>query len=318
MKRFRQPQGIGGDDRRNSTADDVWSLRTRASLDQWRVFHAVVDCGGFAQAAESLHRSQSAVSYAIAKLQEQLEVTLLETQGRKSHLTDAGRELLIRSRDLVQQAFELEQIAHDLAQGSEAEAHLVVEAAFPSNFLMECLERFRGLNLPTRVVLDEVVPPLAEVALENREADLVICARIPNGFLGDPLLDVEFLAVAHQAHPLHGLGRPLTPSDLAREVEIVVRHSSTNHASEPRRVGARWTVSSIESAIVAVRNRLGYAWLPKERIHGLLETGELSALPLRQGLTLRETMYLISGRSRYPGPSTRRLALLIRRAVRRR
>ena len=50
----------------------------RTTLEQWRVLQAIVDAGGFAQAAQELHRSQSSVSYAIARLQEQVGVPLLE------------------------------------------------------------------------------------------------------------------------------------------------------------------------------------------------------------------------------------------------
>lgn len=43
----------------------------RVTLDQWRTLQAVVDHGGFAQAAEALHRSQSSISYTVARMQEQ-------------------------------------------------------------------------------------------------------------------------------------------------------------------------------------------------------------------------------------------------------
>ncbi|HCW95511.1 MAG TPA: LysR family transcriptional regulator, partial [Pseudomonas sp.] len=38
----------------------------RVTLEQWRTLQAVIDSGGFAQAAEVLHRSQSSVSYTVA------------------------------------------------------------------------------------------------------------------------------------------------------------------------------------------------------------------------------------------------------------
>ena len=41
----------------------------RVTLDQWRALVAVVDAGGYAQAAEALHKSQSAVTYAVQKLE---------------------------------------------------------------------------------------------------------------------------------------------------------------------------------------------------------------------------------------------------------
>ena len=62
----------------------------RVTLDQWRTLQAVVDHGGFAQAAEALHRSQSSVSYTVARMQDQLGVPLLRIDGRKAVLTEAG------------------------------------------------------------------------------------------------------------------------------------------------------------------------------------------------------------------------------------
>ena len=38
------------------------------ALDQWRALIAVVDSGGYAQAAEALHKSQSSVTYAVQKI----------------------------------------------------------------------------------------------------------------------------------------------------------------------------------------------------------------------------------------------------------
>ena len=58
------------------------SKAPRVTLEQWRVLQAVVDHGGFAQAAEALHKSQSSISYTVAKLQEQLGFPLLAIEGR--------------------------------------------------------------------------------------------------------------------------------------------------------------------------------------------------------------------------------------------
>ena len=90
----------------------------RVTLDQWRTLQAVVDQGGFAQAAEVLHRSQSSVSYTVARMQEQLGVPLLRIDGRKAVLTEAGDVLLRRSRQLVKQASQLVAIAVAVHQPS--------------------------------------------------------------------------------------------------------------------------------------------------------------------------------------------------------
>ncbi len=62
----------------------------QTTLEQWAVLHTVMGTGSFAKAAESLNRSQSAVSYAVSQLQERLGTRLLQIEGRKAQLTDAG------------------------------------------------------------------------------------------------------------------------------------------------------------------------------------------------------------------------------------
>jgi len=90
------------------------------------------------------------VSYTIARLQEQLGVPLLQIEGRKAQLTEAGQTLLRRSRHLVQEALALEEFARSLEQGWEPQVRLVVDAAFPSAALMKALRLFEPLSQGTR------------------------------------------------------------------------------------------------------------------------------------------------------------------------
>ena len=71
------------------------------SLDQWRALIAVVDAGGYAQAAEVLHKSQSAVTYAVQKIESQLELKAFEIQGRKAILTPTGQMLYRRGASSI-------------------------------------------------------------------------------------------------------------------------------------------------------------------------------------------------------------------------
>ncbi|MDB5824988.1 MAG: LysR family transcriptional regulator [Herminiimonas sp.] len=93
--------------------------RARTNLQQWRVFHAVVTCGGYLPAAQYLHLTQPAISYAIIKLEQQLGVTLLSLDGRKARLTRAGKILLEPSLHMLRVADELESTAAWLAVGGE-------------------------------------------------------------------------------------------------------------------------------------------------------------------------------------------------------
>ena len=289
----------------------------RVSLDHWRVLEAVIEYGGFAQAAEKLHRSQSSVSYAIAKLQEQLGLQMLSISGRKAVLTEAGKIVLQRAHRLLNDAVELETFAVSLNQGREAEIQLVVDAAFPNVLLVEALQRFAQVDCGTRVQLREVILSGADEALSEGEADLVIAADIPPQRLADELMEIEFIAVAHPKHPLHSLQRELNVDDLLREIQIIIRDSGHIH---PRDVGwqqseHRWTVSSIETAVTLVKQGLGYSWLPAHEVRAAIDAGNVKILPLREGQTYHASLYLIYGQPDNIGPATQELAELIRNVV---
>ena len=109
----------------------------KTTLEQWGVLAAVIDADGFAQAAGALHRSQSAVSYAVARLQDGIGLPLLTMDGRKAVLTPDGKTLLARARTLLQDLANLESLARSLQRGWEPELTLVVDVAFPRARLLD-------------------------------------------------------------------------------------------------------------------------------------------------------------------------------------
>lgn len=284
----------------------------RVTLDQWRTLQAVVDHGGFAQAAHALHRSQSSVSYTVAKMQEQLDIPLLEIEGRKAVLTEAGEVLLRRSRALVKQASQLEMLAMNMDQGWEPEVRLVVDAAFPPARLAAALKAFMPLSQGCRVQLREEVLSGVEDCLLDDSADLAISGMSIAGYLPHQINKVEFIAVANPEHPLHHLQRQLTQDDLQTQLQVVIRDSG-HHPIDTGWLGAeqRWTVTSISTAASLVASGLGFAWLPRHEIQKQLESGELLPLQLQQGTYRSHFMYLYANKDKPLGPATRILADLL-------
>src|SRR3984957_16803994 len=118
------------------------TVNPRISLEQWRSLLAVVDAGGYAQAATVLHKSQSAVTYAVHKMESLLGGKIFEVIGRKAHLTATGQVLYRRAKALLEEAGALETAAGSLAAGWEPELKLAVEVVFPTWLLLECFSRF--------------------------------------------------------------------------------------------------------------------------------------------------------------------------------
>ena len=70
-------------------------------VEQLRTFVAIVETGSFTQAGEVVHKTQSAVSMQIKKLEERLEHPIFVRDGRGSKLTEYGERLLDYARRIV-------------------------------------------------------------------------------------------------------------------------------------------------------------------------------------------------------------------------
>src|SRR3984885_14252525 len=288
----------------------------RISLEQWRSLLAVVDAGGYAQAAETLHKSQSAVTYSVQRMETLLGVKVFEVVGRKAHLTPTGEVLYRRAKALLEEAGALEGAAASLAAGWESELRLAVEIIFPTWLLLQCFARFGEERPQTRIELYESVLSGTEEALLQRKVDLAICSQVPPGFAGDPLIPLRFVAMAHPAHPLHRLGRELTLQDLRKQRHLMIRDTGSQRRSGSW-LGAEqsWTVSHKATSIHAAGMGLGFAWFPEDTIRDELAHGLLKPLPMREGGERWGDLYLVFADRDYAGPGALRLAQIIRNHV---
>jgi DNA-binding transcriptional LysR family regulator len=283
------------------------------TLEQWKALISVVDSGGYEKAAETLNKSQSSVTYAVQKLQSQLGVKAFEVKGRKAVLTPTGEFLYRRARALIDEAEGTERAARQLSAGWEAQIGLAVEAAFPVPLLLEALASF-GREAPhTRIEVIESIITGANEALLKGEAQLAITAIMPPGFLGDLLMPIRFIPVAHPEHPLHKLRRPVTMHDLQAHRQLVIRESGARRATKPRlEASQRWTVSYVTTSIAAAGKGYGYGWYPEYRVQEEIRAGLLKQLPMREGGESFAQLYLVFADRDAAGPGTLRLAAIIR------
>lgn len=283
------------------------------TLEQWKALISVVDSGGYEKAAEAMRKSQSSVTYAVQKLQSELGVKAFEVKGRRAVLTPTGQFLYRRARVLVDEAEATERAAKQLSAGWEAEISVAVDIAFPVWLMLECLQRFGAESPHTRIELIESVLGGSSEALLKGQAQMTITGRVPPGFLGEPLLPVRFIAVAHPDHPLHQLGRPLTMQDLRAHRQLVVRETDARRATRPRLEAAqRWTVTHMTTSMGAASRGFGYGWYPEYRIRDDIAAGRLKPLPLREGGENLAMLYLVFADRDAAGPGLLRLAAIIR------
>lgn len=290
---------------------------SRVTLAQWQMLAAVIDHGGFARAAEVVHKSPSTLNHAVHKLEEQLGVAVLEPVGRQVRLTEAGEMLLRRARQLIESAASLEEVAIRLSEGLEAEIVLAIDQIFPPGALALALETFSEAYPYVRVQLHETVLNGGIEMLYDGSADLVVSGLSAQGFLGEPLVTINFIAVAHPEHPLHRLARELDLRDLEQHRQLVVRDSALRQSMDAGWLKAeqRWTLGHLESSIDMLQRGLGFAWIPETRIRDDLDRGLLVALPLAAGSIREAPIQLIYRDRDRAGPATHAMATALKEAV---
>ena len=208
--------------------------KAKVTLEQWQTLKAVIDEGSFAKAADALNKSQSTVSYAISKLEEQLPSPVLTMEGRKAVLTEEGKVLYRRAVSLLELALEIEQTAKSLADGWETQLTICVDSIAPISPVFDAIHHFSTIAPQTRITLIETNLSGTIEALLEKRAELVLTAQMPPGFLGKFIGDVQMIPVAHANHPLARETRKLKLGDLQKHRQIVVRRQCGYYRSSLR------------------------------------------------------------------------------------
>ena len=253
------------------------------TLDQMRIFVTVAEAGSFRAGAARLLRAQSAVSHAIANLEQQLDVSLFDRSGHRPRLTAAGVALLEDARAVLLKVDFMRARARSLGEGVEIELSLVVDTLYPLPLVATALGELREALPAVRLRLS--VAPLGGPlqALRERRCDLAIIAG--EDFL-DPRIETEALqtvpivAVAAAGHPLARHRQTLSSADLADQLQIVLEDPTA--LSEGRDFGVlspqTLRVGSQEAKRALILAGVGWGRLPQWAVER--ELAEQQLLPL--------------------------------------
>jgi DNA-binding transcriptional LysR family regulator len=149
-------------------------------LNRATTFVRVVETGGFTRAAEQLGLPASSVSRSVAKLEDDLGVTLLERTTRKVTLTDAGKAFFERARDALAGLEEANNLALDAAR----EIHGVVRIAVPPHFGGKLGTIFSAFAVANPKVRIEVTFTTRGMELVGDLVDIgVVVGRLPDSSL---------------------------------------------------------------------------------------------------------------------------------------
>lgn len=188
-----------------------------------KAFLAVAGQQSFSAAAEDLHLTQSAVSKRIQLLESQLNVTLFDRHNRTISLTDAGKALLPRAREILDlvndTSLTMENLSGDIRGSlSLATSHHIGLHRLPP-VLREFVQRYPAVELNLEFMGSE----RAYQAIRLRQVDLALTTLAEQqdpDILAIPLWQDRMVCVCGKQHRLTKKKR-LSFQDLANEPAIL-------------------------------------------------------------------------------------------------
>ncbi|MCB8882380.1 LysR family transcriptional regulator [Acidisoma cellulosilytica] len=287
------------------------------SLDQFLVFVTVAETGSFSAAARQLNRAQSAVTYAIQKLEDQLGVSLFDRSAYRPSLTEAGAALLPRATRIISDVGAFSDQARGITEGLEPELAIVVDAMFPMDRIVDALRVF-GVRYPT-------VPTRIFVASMGATANLVIDGTCAIGIAlsftsqGAELIEheietVRMVAVASQCHPLAAIEGPIPNDELQNYVQLVLTDPSGRTDKRDHGVLSRrnWRIGDLGAKHTMLLGGLGWGGMPLHMIQADVAAGRLQIIRPEEwgtrGGDAALSMCLIHRPDRALGPAARWLS----------
>lgn len=251
---------------------------------QMSVFVAVAETESFAGGARKLGMSPPAVTRAVAALEEELGVKLLNRTTRYVRATDAGQRYLEDARRILAEVQEADEVAAGI--NSEPRGHLTITAPvlFGKLFVMPSivgfLERYPDVEVAA-LFLDRVVNMLEEGvdvgirigALPDSTMRAIRVGQVRRVLCASP----DYLARR---------GIPQTPEDLLQHQIIAASSISPtvewkfgdDDSNKAVRIKPRLTVTSNDAAIAAAVQHAGITRLLSYQVASHLASGELKVI----------------------------------------
>lgn len=252
-------------------------------LDQLRAFIAVVETGSFRSAADSIHKTQPGISAAVKALEQQYGILLFDRNSYRPTLTAEGHAFFQQSKKLMSQVLQLENLGHDLAQGTEAPLQLCLSQMALDDDCMSRIKAFQRQHAD--IALDITTDHLYGVQekLTKNKCEIAIGPRYG---LDDRHAFIELNKITMIAVISPELLATLNASDakikqqaLYSIPQILVNDTTANASENGHRyvlpTGKRWYVNDFQAKKTLLLHGLGWARMPKHCIQSELENGQL-------------------------------------------
>ena len=259
------------------------------SADSLRTFIALATCKSFSIASGKLHKSQSATSTQVAKLEEQAGITLIDRSQRPLRLTEAGELFFSYANDIIARVDELTHSLRDLSGGSLGEVKIGATRAVGTFLLPKVVQGILKEFSQLKILLITHPRALTYQLLQEGALDfaVVLSDLQPKGFKVTPLRSEPLCLVVSPKHSL-AKRKSLSTQQLEKTrfivgirgngySELLDQLSGQSGLPEP---SATLQISTLQGRTEAAKAGLGIAVLPQFVVQSEMKSGTLTKLAL--------------------------------------
>ncbi len=252
-----------------------------------RVFLTVAEERGFSRAALRLFRTQSAVSQAVRRLEDELKTDLFDRTTHDVRLTEAGKTLLGYAERVLAVAGEAERAVRDLKDLRRGRVVIGANEA-GLEVLLPLVGRFRETHAGIEFDVRRFPSRLLGAEVLATALDFGVVAFVPQeeGLKTVILASDELVVLSHPAHPFarkervtleeFGAATVIAHSDPSPARERVLRTYSERGVA----LNIKVSLPSLDGVKRAVERGMGVALLPRRTALSEIESGRLAATTL--------------------------------------
>jgi DNA-binding transcriptional LysR family regulator len=260
-----------------------------------RLFVRVVDLGSFSKAAAEMGIGQPAATKQVARLEQQLGARLLHRSTQGVTPTEIGQLYYEKCRLIAHHVEEAESVAALLQSQVRGALRISTSVAFGRRVLSPMVMRFMQLNPELHVDLsfDDRYVNLVEQGIDVA----IRMGRLADSSLGARHLGMNPWVVVASPTYLKARGTPATPRALSGHDALIyssvqgdARWTFTGPDGKGQSVpvAGRLRSNNLSALLVAAREGMGLAALPRYVAHESLRTGAVKPVLERWSLPVQE------------------------------
>ncbi len=307
MKGF--PQGAARKERKGNAM----------TLRHLKIFVAVCEEESITAAARKLYIAQPSVSFAIGELEEHYGVKLFDRISRRLYITEPGKQLLSRAREILAIFSEMEQGIRDWDSIGTLRIGTSITAG--TCFLPEVAKKFYALRPQIQLQVSiENSRTLEERVLSN-QVDFAIIEGLCHSdkLVAEPLMKDRLVFVCGKDHPLYETAS-ISP-DRLREFRFLLRDKGSGTrelvdsilTAHGLSILPAWESISTGALVSAVVEGIGVSILPERLVRRALKQGTIHAVEI-EGISFPRNFFLIYHEGKYLSASAREFMELCRQA----